>query len=304
MKKALLALTLSACASAGGSVLSTSLTTSPPVGSSSTTAPPTTEASTSTTTVATPGSSVPGGLPSTILYKGELEMEITGPAGRGEWPVVVLVHGGGWLGGDHTMMEALADHLTASGVLVFNGDYRTIGRGGQHPETFEDVACMVATGRALAPTYTDLADHITLVGYSAGAHLGAVVALSENRFANDCPVEADSTPDGFVGLAGPYDSNLFGFLLTAFFGTRFDEDPRPWEEGNPYTYVGGNPKLEALLVHGTDDEVVFDTFTESFATRLDSAGYEVDFVSLEGMGHRDVIDPAVVGELILGFVRG
>lgn len=306
MRKALFVLTLAACTSSGAVTSTTTVpiatsTTSPPAAIPTTTLGPTTQAPDSsprTSEVTNLGS-----LPATILYKGELEMEISGPGDQGAWPVVVLVHGGGWVGGDHSMMEDLAAHLSSNGVLVFNGDYRTLARGGRHPDTFEDVACMVATARAVAPAYTDLAAEVTLIGYSAGAHLGAVVALSDNRFADDCPVEADSTPSGFVGLAGPYDSNLFGYLAP-FFGTRFDEDPRPWEEGNPYTYVGGNPELETLIVHGTADELVFESFSESFATQLDTAGHGVEFVSLEGADHRSMTDPAVVGDLILEFVQG
>ena len=50
--------------------------------------------------------------------------------------------------------------------------------------------------------------------------VGAITALTGDSFTGDCAVELGSAlPDGFVGVAGPYDTDLLDPLMAVFFGT-------------------------------------------------------------------------------------
>src|SRR6478672_2332892 len=68
------------------------------------------------------------------------------PAGKGPFPVVVLIHGGCWqaeLPGT-ILMDYMAADLRAKDVAVWNLEYRRIGHsGGGYPGTFHDVAAGV-----------------------------------------------------------------------------------------------------------------------------------------------------------------
>jgi acetyl esterase/lipase len=231
-----------------------------------------------------------------------LPIDIYGPSESGPWPVAVLFHGGGWFGGDRASMVPLARVLAESGVVVFNATYRTSNGG--YPESFEDVACAVRYAVARAREFTEDTRAPTVIGHSAGAHLAAVVALDGDKYRGSCSLPGSALPTRFVGLAGPFDVTQFTLVLASYFGTQYADDPAPWDDGSPFTHVGGNPELEVLLVHGSVDELVPVEFTENFGQALEEAGYLVAVEILEGLNHFDTRDPDLVGELIASLISG
>ena len=61
------------------------------------------------------------------------------PEGEGPYPVVVLVHGGGWAEQhDLSYFEPLAESLVAEDVAVWNFEYRRVGGAGGWPITLAD----------------------------------------------------------------------------------------------------------------------------------------------------------------------
>ena len=144
-----------------------------------------------------------------------LPVEIYGPREPGDFPVVVMLHGGGWFGGSPASMEPLASSLASAGIVVFNSTYRTSVGG--YPESFDDVACDIRFALSKAPDYTTSTRPLTVVAHSAGAHIGSVVSLAGNLFGQDCDVGAEVVVDRFVGLAGPYDPTLYSAVLTGYF---------------------------------------------------------------------------------------
>jgi len=270
----------------------------PTVGST-TTVETSTTATTSVpiTTTAAPTSSY---LLESATVDGALPIDIYGPSESGPWPLVVMFHGGGWFGGDRTSMVPLAEALAESGAIVFNATYRTSNGG--YPESFEDVACAVRYATSRAGDFTESPGETTIVAHSAGAQLASVIALAGDAFEGDCPLQESALPSRFVGLAGPYDVTSLTQLLPSFFGTRYEVNPAPWEDGSAFFHLGENPDLQLLLIHGTADEVVPVEFTENFGTALDDAGYSVEVKILDGANHFDVHDPDLVGTLISDLV--
>ncbi len=237
-----------------------------------------------------------------FTYRDGLRIDVHAPKDRSNHPIAVLVHGGGWYGGRLDSMGYLADGLAARGFVVFNASYRTITQGGAFPAMVEDVACAVAYARAHALDYSTSASHFTLVGHSAGAHLSALVAFSPATFGGECP-GADLPVDAWVGLAGSYDTDAYAFLLQSFYGTSLSEDPTPWNEGNPYTYIDQiSPDLDVLLIHGTADELVPVGMTENLYLAVDQAGGSAILKIVAEAGHGEVTSPRVVGDLIAAFV--
>ena len=228
--------------------------------------------------------------------EGGLPIDIYGPAEPGPWPVVVLFHGGGWFGGDRTAMSPLAESLAESGAVVFNATYRTSNGG--YPESFEDVACAVRYAGSRAHEFSDSEGGTSIIGHSAGAQLASVIALAGDAFAGDCAVSGSALPARFVGLAGLYDVSQLSQYLPSFFGTRYEVDSAPWQDGSAFFHLGENPDLRVLLVHGTVDEVVPVYFSEQFGVALEAAGYAVEIEILDGVTHTDTHDPDVVGDLI------
>jgi acetyl esterase/lipase len=229
-----------------------------------------------------------------------LPIEIYGPPGRSDDPVVVMFHGGGWYGGGPVSMTGLADFLAGKGMVVFNATYRTASGG--FPASFNDVSCAIRYANGRANEFSSVAETVSVVAHSAGAHLAAVVALAGDDFGGQCPDSERPTMGHFVGIAGPYDPTLYALLLAQYFGTRLEDDPEPWEAGSPYSYLGRNPGLEFLLAHGESDELVPVESSELFYEALVDAGYRATLEILPRASHLDSDDPDLVGDVIAEFL--
>jgi acetyl esterase/lipase len=222
------------------------------------------------------------------------------PEGDGTFPAVVLVHGGGWVGGSPEYMTPLAEYLTDEGFLTVNSGYQlSLGTPG-FPAAVEDISCAVA----YAADHPQSTGEVTVIGHSAGAHIGSLVALDADRYDDACQPRDRGTPARFVGLAGPYDVDRLGRLLVSFFGVERAADPELWASGNPLLLAGGNPDLNALLVHGGADGLVSLDFAQDFADSLTGAGVEVLVEVVDGASHNDLTSPAVVGQLIVEWLQG
>src|SRR5699024_6037734 len=131
------------------------------------------------------------------------------PAGRGPFPVVVMVHGGGWVQQqDLAYFEPLSADIADGGVAVWNIEYRRGDAGGGWPTT---LAAADAATQALAGPVQEAAggrldlDRVHVAGHSAGGHLAAWI-VGRHTLAADAP---GSRPRirvrGAVVMAGVFD---------------------------------------------------------------------------------------------------
>jgi acetyl esterase/lipase len=262
-----------------------------------------------TTTTSTTSTTVPPGRAfvthERISFTDLLVLDVYQPTAGSTGTVAVLAHGGGWIGGERADVADLAALLATHGVVVFNISYRTMALGGRYPTSYDDVACGVRFARTTAAEYGGDPARIILIGYSAGAHLSAVIALAGDEFAGQCVgTEASPLPDGFIGLAGPYDSDEFSPLLIPFFGGSATATPDSWAAGNPFSFVERRLNLAVHLLHGALDGTVPASFTTEFAEALESAGHQIQVTVIEGAGHRDMVDPAGEGQQVVEAVLG
>ena len=287
-------------ATAASSTITTT-TTEP----TTTTAAPTTTAPTTTTSTLVTGPTTPSAdgtvlITNDVPFTSLLTLDVLAPETPGTYPVVVVFHGGGWVGGSPDDIAPLAQALAASGAVVFNAPYRLALRGGGYPMTFEDAACAVRFARHFATEFGGDPGFVTLVGYSAGAHIGAVTALTGDSFRGDCVVESGSgLPDGFVGVAGPYNTDLLDPLMGVFFGKDRVDDPDSWEDGNPHNHVGENPNLIIRLIHGELDVLAPVEFSIGLDADLTGAGYDVELTVVKDGTHSSVVDPFGDGTVVV-----
>ncbi len=285
----LVALGLIVAACSGGSAEST--TTSTPEASTSTTAPAPTTTTSTTSTLPTTTTTV-GELP-------ELDARVKIPEGDGPFPAVVLVHGGGWVVGDPSAVQPLADLLTDEGFLTVNTAYQLSSfDAAGFPAAVDDVACAVRFARA----HPDSDGSVVVIGHSAGAHLGALVALAGDDFGEDCGVGGSAVPDRLIGLAGPYDTDRLGIAVLLFFGAGPDLIPEAWAAGNPQLQTDRNPGLDSLIMYGELDGLVESSFAINFHDALVESGSTSLLELVEGARHSDMDDPEWVGDLILAWL--
>lgn len=110
-------------------------------------------------------------------------------------PVLVSVHGGGWVYGDKNLYRYYCMSLAAQGFAVVNFSYRLAPRH-KFPAALQDTDAVFRWVLAHAPEYGFDIQHIFAVGDSAGANiLGLYAARCAGSTAADIPV---TPPPGFA----------------------------------------------------------------------------------------------------------
>jgi triacylglycerol lipase len=93
-------------------------------------------------------------------------------------PVVVFLHGGGFIRGDKADREAVGHYFSRHGVVAVLPNYR-LGPKHRWPAGAEDAASVLAWARANVARYGGDPDHIVFAGESAGAaHVAAATLVS------------------------------------------------------------------------------------------------------------------------------
>jgi len=105
----------------------------------------------------------------------ELKLDLYAPKGDGPFPGVVVVHGGGWTGGNKEAFRSMAQQLAARGFVAVTIEYRLAGEA-KFPGAVEDCKAAVRWMRANAKKYHIDPKRIGGVGGSAGGHLIGMVA--------------------------------------------------------------------------------------------------------------------------------
>jgi acetyl esterase/lipase len=125
-------------------------------------------------------------------------------------PVVIEIHGGGWRRGSKSQFVYPGDlvgTILGAGISVVSIDYRLSPRHTM-PASMEDVVRAVQFVRSKAREWNLDPNRMAALGGSAGAHLGAWVALHDDLARPDSadPVERQSSRlTCFVALWGPMD---------------------------------------------------------------------------------------------------
>lgn len=112
-------------------------------------------------------------LESNVYYTSEKSQrqmgEIYIPEGKGPFPGVIVVHGGGWSSRSFEDMENVARSLAQHGLVVFNINYRLAPKF-KHPAPIEDLEAAMEVFKTHFEKYKLDPSRIGLWGYSSGGH--------------------------------------------------------------------------------------------------------------------------------------
>lgn len=211
-----------------------------------------------------------------------LALDVYAPADAHHAPVVVFFYGGSWMSGQRRWYRWLGRVLAQQGLVVVIPDYR------KWPQVrmagfMQDAAEAVAWTHAHAADYGGDAQQLFLMGHSAGAHIGALLATDERWLAG-----VDMHPgqlDGFIGLAGPYD---FLPLTDPKFIDMFGHTPQAQRQSQPVNFVDGN-EPPMLLLQGLADRVVKPQNARSLASAMQRLGEPVELKLYPGIGHAAIL---------------
>jgi acetyl esterase/lipase len=216
-----------------------------------------------------------------------LKMDAWIPDGRGPFPTVIVVHGGGWQNGDKQKnYKPFFEPLSEAGFAWFTVNYR-LAPEYRYPAAVDDVLQAIRYVEKHAKEYKVDLKRIAITGESAGGH---IVSLIGARYGHDLhlaavvpfyPVNdfeavvtgADKTPGAVKAI-----SAFLGFTDVNETATRL------MREGSPVTYVKkGMPPY--LFVHGTADPLVKIHQSEAMCAQMKQAGSRCEIYAVEGASH-------------------
>ncbi len=213
-----------------------------------------------------------------------LTLDAWTPAGKGPFPAVIVVHGGGFTAGDkQTYVKPLFDPLTRSGFAWFTINYRLAPKH-RFPAAVEDVERAVQYVKSHAKEYKVDAKRITLMGESAGGHLVSFVGAQNKLAARVAAVVSFYGPHDFESRA--VEAGRLSDSVKAFLGISElnDDTRRILREASPISYVKkGMPPF--LLIHGTNDPLVPYQQSVKMCEKMKSIGASCEVFTVEGAGH-------------------
>ena len=208
-----------------------------------------------------------------------LSADVYRPSTAGPLPAILLVHGGGWVGGDRTQMNRTARRLAAAGFVVVNVSYR-LAPEHTFPAPIADLRqalrWMVENQKALN---LDPA-RIAAWGYSAGAHLAALLGADASDWPTDLPRPAAIVVGGI-----PADlRSLDGTLVRQFLGGTPETVASAYLRSSPLTWVSPDDP-PVFIYHGAWDWTVPLAQAQAYHVSLNAERVANELLVLSGRGH-------------------
>ncbi len=226
-------------------------------------------------------------------------------------PVIVVIHGGGWVAGERGGAAAGGDML-ARGCAVASIGYRLAGDA-PFPAQIEDCKAAIRWLRAHAKDYHLDPDRFAAHGSSAGGHLAALLGTSGGvkEFDVGAHLEQSSRVQAVSDFCGPTDLVKFvetkGYegtssVVAKLLGGPLAEKRDLAERANPITHLTKDAP-PFFIIHGDRDNTVPINQSELLFEALKKAGIGVRFHTFHGAGHTDLFQREIRDAQIAFFER-
>lgn len=221
----------------------------------------------------------------------------TTAAPKSGFPVVVVVHGGGWISGDKWTLEGYSRMLAQNGMVAVTINYR-LAPAHKFPAQVDDVRQALLWVKANARRLSLDLSRLGLFGYSAGGHLSALVASLADE-----PIEVQASASRWdskdqkwkqlpairaVCAGGPpcdFRSYSKGNKsLSYFLGGSRGEKPAVYQAASPAAHVSKNDPV-TQIIHGEKDLIVPIKESREFHQAQVAAGIDSRMLVVTGQGH-------------------
>lgn len=222
-------------------------------------------------------------------------VDIYVPAGKGPHPLVVYIHGGGWMGGHTRQSGAFVDFpkmlasLAAEGFTVASVEYRLSGEA-PFPAQARDVNAAIRFLVSHAADYRIDPARIGVFGGSAGGHLAALAALACRDTALDPASAHDACPTAAVTWYGVMDFATMprvvqpGSAEQRLLGCKETCPAERVHAASPISYVSAKaPPM--LIIAGENDQTVPPAQSHALEAALRQAGADVRAIYYPGIDH-------------------
>jgi acetyl esterase/lipase len=201
-------------------------------------------------------------------------------------PLLVFVHGGGWKGGKRSDYLVYLFDYAKKGYITATVSYR-LKKDSIYPACVQDVSDAAHWLFSNADKYGYDPDRIAMIGGSAGGHLVLMTSydLKEPHIQLDSAylhsprkkIKAVVDIYGPVDMTTPYAQSQG--LATGFIGHPYTERPDLYWEASPAKYLCEDLP-PTLILHGTSDNLVPISQSDTLKARLDRLGVPNEYFKL------------------------
>lgn len=242
-----------------------------------------------------------------------LKYDVFSPKGAKNLPIIVIIHGGGWVSNCEDVMRGLARELTKDGkFVVFSIDYRWAETkdgdevGNTMADLIGDVYGAIAHIMEHAAEYGGDPKRIGVTGDSAGGHLSAAAITMANKIGNGgfgitpgvfefMPVylpenktveQVRSEMMNSIKAAAP-SYGVFGGKLLNHYSTDPAADVAWTEAISPINNIPdvNDRAVPQYLTRGTNDPLIKDPDVKAYVDALVKAKQRVQYVQIGGANH-------------------
>ncbi|WPP49151.1 alpha/beta hydrolase [Catalinimonas niigatensis] len=237
------------------------------------------------------------------------------PNAKGKLPLVIFVHGGGWLSNDKYAdmgyMKKTVAEIVSSGFALASIDYR-FSTQAIFPAQIQDCNRAVSFLYDNAEKYGLDKNRFALMGFSAGGHLASLMGLSKNNNVDSFYMPGTSKSFSFkavVDFYGPAELILFpgadnakspeGLLIGAAPLAR----PDLAKAASPVSYVDkDDPPF--LIIHGEKDELVSPRHSQLLSAWLTTEGVDNELIIVKDAPHfGEMFDVDELRNKVISFLK-
>lgn len=213
-------------------------------------------------------------------------LDVYSPAEAEDAPVIFMIHGGAWRGGDKALpreVDLKVAHWVTKGFVYISTNYRTLPELDPVGQA-TDVAAAIAFAQANARKWGGSPSKFILMGHSAGAHLVSLVSAASNDLSSNKMLPWLGTVSLDISA---YDlpGRVTGENPSEFYLEIFGNDPDYWEKASPFHAL--TEKIPPFFAVCTTQNEYACPQSELFVEKVKSLGGKGKVLTV-GLGHMEI----------------
>jgi acetyl esterase/lipase len=214
-------------------------------------------------------------------------LDVYAPADAKRLPVVLWIHGGGWIAGDKSGVQKKPGAFADKGYVFVSTNYRFVPKV-TIKEMTGDIAKAIRWIHDHASEYGGDGSSIFVMGHSAGAHLAALVC-TDDRY-----LKAEGLSLSILKGCVPVDVSVYdiprrlkesGSVKPDTFTKIFGNTEESQRDYSPTTHVAKGKNIPPFLILHVADRAETKAQSHGLADKLKDAGVYAKVIAAEGTNH-------------------
>jgi len=213
-------------------------------------------------------------------------LDVYMPANVKNAPVIFMIHGGAWRGGDkknQAEFENKVEHWVTRGFVFISTNYRTLPKV-EPVEQAKDLEAAILFSQQKANEWGGSGEEFILMGHSAGAHLVSLVSSNNSKITGNRikpwlgTVSMDSSAYDIV-------KRMTSKNPSKFYGEIFGKAYNGWQKASPFYSLSDNlPPFLAICSRRSETAC---NQAKHFTKKSQSLGAYVEVLDVD-LSHREI----------------